>query len=159
MDRGRVDSYSLDAIDRKLLVFLQEDFPLVLRPFKELGRRLSLDEERIIARVKHLKSCGIIKRIGPIHNTEKIGYKRTLVGMPVPKNKLNRVVDVVNGFSEVTHNYLRKDSRFNLWFTLICPTRSRINSIIKDIKRQSGVNEIISLPTVKTIKIKTVFKI
>lgn len=149
----------LDELDRKLLIYLQEDFPLCLRPFRQLGKRLSLSEDGVIARVKRLKSRGIIKRIGPIHNSEKIGYKRTLVGMPVPKNKLNRVVDVVNGFSEVTHNYLRKDSRFNLWFTLICPTHSRINSIIKDIKRQSGVNEIISLPTVKTIKIKTVFKI
>lgn len=159
MERGRMDLGSLDAIDKKLLVFLQEDFPLELRPFKELGRRLSLDEDDTIARVKRLKSCGIIKRIGPIHNTEKIGYKRTLVGMSVPKNKLRRTVDAVNGFSEVTHNYLRKDSRFNLWFTLICPTYSRINSILKVIKRQSGVKEIISLPTVRTIKIKTVFKV
>lgn len=149
----------LDELDKKLLIQLQEDFPLCLRPFRQLGKRLSLDEDGVIARVKRLKSRGIIKRIGPIHNSEKIGYKRTLVGMPVPKSKLSRVVDVVNGFSEVTHNYLRKDSRFNLWFTLICPTRSRISSILKVIKQQSGVSEIISLPTVKTIKIKTVFKI
>lgn len=159
MERKVLDFYSLDAIGRKLLVFLQEDFPLCLRPFKELGRRLSLGEDEVISRVKRLKSRGIIKRIGPIHNTEKIGYKRTLVGMRVPKSKLNRVVDAVNGFSEVTHNYLRKDSRFNLWFTLICSSHSKINSILKAIKHQSGVSEIISLPTVKTIKIKTVFKI
>lgn len=159
MERKLPDFCSLDAIDRKLLVFLQEDFPLELRPFKELGRRLSLGEDEIICRVKRLKSCGIIRRIGPIHNSEKIGYKRTLVGMPVPKNKLNRVVDVVNGFPEVTHNYLRKDSLFNLWFTLICPSHSRINSIIKTIRQQTAVREIINLPTVKTIKINTVFKI
>jgi siroheme decarboxylase len=148
----------LDELDRKLLIYLQEDFPLCLRPFRQLGKRLSLDEDGVIARVKRLKARGIIKRIGPIHNSEKIGYKRTLVGMPVPKNKLDRVVDIVNGFSEVTHNYLRKDSRFNLWFTLICPTHSRINSILRVIKRQSGVREIVNLPTVRTIKIKTVFK-
>lgn len=149
----------LDELDKKLLIYLQEDFPLCLRPFKELGRRLSLGEDEAIARVKRLKACGIIKRIGPIHNSEKIGYKRTLVGMSVPKNKLKRVAGLVNVFPEVTHNYLRKGSRFNLWFTLICPTRARINSIIKTVKRQSGINEIISLPTVRTIKIKTVFKV
>jgi DNA-binding Lrp family transcriptional regulator len=149
----------LDELDRKLLICLQEDFPLCLRPFRQLGKRLSLDEDEVISRVKRLKSRGIIKRIGPIHNSEKIGYKRTLVGMPVPKSKLNLVAGIVNGFSEVTHNYLRKDSRFNLWFTLICPTYARINSIIKTVKRESGINEIISLPTVRTIKIKTVFKV
>lgn len=149
----------LDELDKKLLIYLQEDFPLCLRPFRQLGKRLSLDEDGVIARVKHLKSCGIIKRIGPIHNSEKIGYKRTLVGMSVPKNKLKQVAGLVNVFPEVTHNYLRKGSRFNLWFTLICLTRERINSIIKTVKRQSGIREIISLPTVRTIKIKTVFKV
>lgn len=159
MERKRLDLCSLDATDRKLLVFLQEDFPLEPRPFKELGRRLSLDENEAIARVRRLKACGIIKRIGTIHNSEKIGYKRTLVGMSVHKNKLEQVAGVVNAFPEVTHNYLREDSRFNLWFTLICPTYARINSIIKAVKRQSGINEIISLPTVRTIKIRTVFKV
>lgn len=148
----------LDALDKKLIIHLQENFPLTLRPFKQLGRRLSLAEGEVIARVKRLKASGIIKRIGPVHNSEKIGYKRTLVGMSVADGELKKAAGLVNGFSEVTHNYLRKGSRFNLWFTLICPTHSRINAIIRDIRRQAAVKELINLPTVKTIKIKTVFR-
>ena len=149
----------LDRFDKRLISHLQEEFPLVLEPFKELGDRLGLSEEEVIFRVSRLKSIGIIKRIGPIYNPEKLGYKRSLVAMSVPEARVDEVSDLVNGFTEVTHNYLRRDDKFNLWFTLICPTQDKINSIIETIKAKTGIKEIISLPTVKAIKVRAVFKI
>lgn len=151
------DSF-LDEFDKRLIAELQENFPLVLKPFEKLAKRLGLEEEEVLFRVSRLKSIGIIKRIGPIYNPEKLGYKRTLVAMPVPDEKLKETVSAINNFKEVTHNYLRQDKRFNLWFTLICPSRKKINSIIGQIRQKSGIGEIISLPTVKTIKVKAVFK-
>jgi len=124
----------LDELDKKLVVLLQENFPLVLNPFEKLGRRLKLSEEEVISRIKRLKSLGIIRRIGPIHNPEASGFKRTLVGMSAPEDKLKKAVELINSFKEVTHNYLRKDDTFNLWWTLICPTRRRSNEIIRTIK-------------------------
>jgi radical SAM protein with 4Fe4S-binding SPASM domain len=151
------DSY-LDAFDKKLIGYLQEDFPLVLKPFKELAARLGLSEDEALFRASRLKSIGIIKRIGPIYNPEKLGFKRSLVAMSVPKEKLDEAANFINSFSEVTHNYLRDDSKFNLWFTLICPSHKKISSIIKDIRDRIGIKEIISLPTLKTIKVRAVFK-
>lgn len=152
------DSY-LDKYDKRLISYLQENFPLVLKPFQELGNRLGLNEEEILFRVMRLKSIGIIKHIGPIYNPENFGFKRTLVAMSVPENKLQEVVSLVNDFKEVTHNYLRQGSKFNLWFTLICPSQNRMNSIIKYIKEKTGIREIIDLPTIKTIKVKAIFEI
>ena len=148
----------LDELDKKLLICLQEDFPLVLRPFQEIAKRLGTVEEEVFSRVRRFKSQGIIKRIGPIHNSETLKFKRTLIGMDVPEDKLKEVVGMVNSFNEVTHNYLREDSEFNLWFTLICQTEKRINAIIKTIRQRSAIKRIVNLPTIKTIKIKTVFK-
>lgn len=148
----------LDELDKKLVVILQENFPMVLRPFQKLGKRLGVSEEEAISRITRLKSLSIIKRIGPIHNPEAIGFKRTLVGMSVSHDKLKKVVEIINSFKEVTHNYLRKDDTFNLWFTLICPTQRRSNEIIRTIKQKSGIKAVVNLPTVKMIKIKTVFK-
>ena len=36
--------FDLDDIDKKLLFYLQEKFPLVLRPFKRIGKDLNLSE-------------------------------------------------------------------------------------------------------------------
>ena len=149
----------LDELDKKLVLLLQENFPLVLRPFQKLGKELGLAEEEVISRIKRLKSLGIIKRIGPIHNPKASGFKRTLVGMSAPEDKLKKAVELINSFKEVTHNYLRKDDTFNLWWTLICPSQKRIKEIIRTIKKKSGIKAVVNLPTVKTVKIKTVFKI
>lgn len=148
----------LDELDKKLVLLGQENFPLVLRPFQKLGKELGLAEEEVISRIKRLKSLGIIKRIGPIHNPEASGFKRTLVGMSAPEDKLKNVVKLINSFEEVTHNYLRKDDSFNLWWTLICPSQKRIKEIIMTIKQKSGIKAVVNLPTIKMIKIKTVFK-
>lgn len=151
-------SSKLDKLDKKLVVILQENFPLVLRPFQKLGKELGLAEEEVISRIKRLKSFGIIKRIGPIYNPEAIGFKRTLVGMSVSRDKLKKAARIINSFKEITHNYLRKDDTFNLWWTLICPTRKRINEIIRSIKQKSGIKAAVNLPTIKMIKIKTIFR-
>ena len=148
----------IDNVDKKLLFYLQDKFPLVLRPFKKLGEDLNLSEEEVIRRTKRLKGLGLIKRIGPVHSSENLKFKRSLVGMRVPPEKIDQTAGIINSFSEVTHNYLRDDPEFNLWFTLICPSQNRIKRIIRAIKEKSRINSIISLPTVRTIKIKTVFK-
>ena len=152
------DMLKLDETDKKLIACLQEDFPLVVRPFKELAQRFSLSEKEVIERVKRLKSGGIIKRIGPIHNPQNLGYKRTLAGMRVSRERLEEVAGIVNGFAEVTHNYQRQDDAFNLWFTLICPSEKRIKDILSEIRQKSGIKDMVNLPTIRTIKIRTVFK-
>lgn len=151
-------AFDMDNIDKKLLFCLQEKFPLVLRPFKKLGKDLNLSEEAVISRTKRLKGLGLIKRIGPVHSSENLKFKRTLVGMRVPPKQINQTAGIINSFSEVTHNYLRDDPEFNLWFTLICPSENRIKRIIQSIKDKSRISSIISLPTIRTIKIKTVFQ-
>jgi len=151
------DSF-LDDFDKKLIIYLQEDFPLVLKPFRDLANKLNLTEDEVLFRITRLKAIGMIKRIGPIYNPEKLGFQRTLAAMSVPKSNLTKVVSLVNGFTEVTHNYLREDLKFNLWFTLICPTKDRVKSILREIKTRSGIRKLISLPSIKAIKVKAIFK-
>ena len=148
----------IDNIDKNLLFYLQEKFPLVLRPFKRIGKDLNLSEEDVILRTKRLKGLGLIKRIGPVHSSENLKFKRSLAGMRVPPEKIDQTASLINSFSEVTHNYLRDDPKFNLWFTLICPSQDGIRRILRDIREKSGIKTMISLPTIRTIKIKTVFQ-
>lgn len=158
MPKKDATRFSLDDIDKKLLFCLQEKFPLVLRPFRKLGDDLGLSEGEVIRRTLRLKASGLIKRIGPVHSSENLKFKRALIGMSVPAGQIDSVAGIINSFSEVTHNYLRDDPKFNLWFTLICPSQDGIRRILREIKEKSGIKTMISLPTIRTIKIKTVFQ-
>ena len=60
----------------RLLAMVQEEFPLVKRPFQTLGEALGISEAETIVRLERLKSDGLIRRIGPIMDLEKIGIQR-----------------------------------------------------------------------------------
>ena len=54
---------ALDQIDKRILDILQANFPLVSRPYAEIGQRLGLDEEEVLRRVRIMRKNGIIRRI------------------------------------------------------------------------------------------------
>ncbi|MFZ2089907.1 MAG: AsnC family transcriptional regulator, partial [Desulfobaccales bacterium] len=136
---------SLDTLDRAILNEIQSHFPLVPRPYAEMGQRVGATEEEVLARVKKMHNAGIIRRIGANFTSRKLGYTSTLCAARVPPGKLSQFAEVVNHYPGVTHNYLRKH-RYNVWFTLIAESPERLADILKEICQASGVDEILSLP-------------
>jgi len=145
----------MDSIDKKLLNLIQNEIPIDKRPFKILGQKLFLTENEVIKRIKKLRNEGIIRRIGGIFNSREIGYTSTLCATKVPENKIEEVASYINGYEEVTHNYIREDE-YNMWFTVITNSEENLNNIIQEIKNQTNLDEIISLPSIKLFKVKMV---
>ena len=135
---------------------IQRNFPITHRPFLALARRLKLSEKEIIGRVQKLKDVGIIRRIGASFSARAVGFTSTLCAARVPRQKIEKFVAVVNTYPGVTHNYEREGD-YNLWFTLIAPSKTRIRQILAEIARKTGVREILNLPASKTFKIAVDF--
>ncbi|WP_249175408.1 Lrp/AsnC family transcriptional regulator, partial [Clostridium tyrobutyricum] len=53
-------------------------------PFQILSKKLYIDEVEVIERINKLKEEGIIRRIGGIFNSKKLGYTSTLCAARVP---------------------------------------------------------------------------
>lgn len=143
----------IDSIDKKLLNAIQLNFPISENPYKDLGESLGITEEEAFARVKGLKKRGIIRRIGANFVPAKLGYTSTLVCMRVPKERLEEAAKIINRYEEATHNYSRNDD-WNLWFTLIADSKSKVEDIISGIKEKTGINDIRILPTKKQFKLQ-----
>ena len=146
----------MEKEDRMILNEIQKKFPITRRPYLALARRLSLRETEVIERVQKLKDVGIIRRIGASFSAKSVGFSSTLCAAKVPKNKIEEFVSVVNTYPGVTHNYER-EGEFNVWFTLIAPSRMRIKQILNQIARKTAVKEILDLPALKTFKISVDF--
>lgn len=146
----------MDDTDRKLLNEIQSDFPITQRPYKDLGVRVNCSEEETLERVRRLKEEGIIRRIGGNFDSKRLGFATTLCAGKVADDKINRFVEVVNQYPEVTHNYLR-DYPYNIWFTFVARDSDMVQRYIEEIKEQTGVREILDLPAVKVFKIRVDF--
>jgi len=146
----------MDDIDKLVLNEVQYNFPLTSRPYRKIGENIGISESHVMRRLRRLSKAGVIRYIGAVFNSERIGFESTLVAAYVPKEKLKKVVRIINAFPEVTHNYLRKDYEFNLWFTVTTP-KGKLSSFLRRIKRLTGIKKMIDLEKRKTFKIDTRF--
>jgi DNA-binding Lrp family transcriptional regulator len=146
----------LKSKDRLLLRELQDNFPFSLRPYLDIGKRLRLSETEVINRVKALKKKKIIRYVGGIFDTKRLGIQSTLVAMSVPQERIKRVSKMINSYPEVSHNYLR-NHKFNLWFTLCAPSKAGLLRLLGRIKKRTGISQTLNLATLKVFKIDARF--
>jgi DNA-binding Lrp family transcriptional regulator len=71
---------------------------------------------------------------------------------------MERFVEVVNSYTGVTHNY-RREHEYNIWFTLIAPSKGEIKRILSEISNLTEVEEVISLPAERLFKIQVEFEV
>jgi DNA-binding Lrp family transcriptional regulator len=148
----------MDDADKDLLNEIQSGFPIMSRPFREIGTRIGLAEEEVIERLTRLKRRGIIRRIGANFHSGKLDFTSTLCAAKVPEDKLKRFVGVVNRYPGVTHNYLRNHA-YNVWFTFIAEGMEEIERALTEIAKETGVEEIRNLPALRMFKIKVDFEV
>ncbi|WP_370867595.1 Lrp/AsnC family transcriptional regulator [Methanolobus sp.] len=144
-------------MDKNILNTIQHDFPLDIHPFQKLGEELGISEEEIIRRLERLQNEGAVRKIGPVINRNRVGGSSTLVAVNVPEDMIDEIADCIDEYPEVSHNYLRPD-KYNVWFTLSASGEERINEILKELNRKTGL-EFINLPTVRLFKIGVRFNI
>lgn len=128
----------LDAIDRALINRLQDGLPLTTRPFATVGAELGIDESVVIARVAALREAGVLSRFGPLYNAERMGGGLSLAAMAVPPERFEEVAAVVNGFSEVAHNYAR-EHRLSMWFVLATEWPEQVPAVALAIEARTGL--------------------
>jgi len=146
----------MDDLDRRILTAIQADLPLVDRPFDALAGRMDLDPDDLLARVRRMAEGGLIRRLGPVFDSGRLGYVSTLVAARVPTDRLERVAEAVNRLSGVTHNYERRGP-YNLWFTLTAGSEKALERALERLRAETGVAEMHSLPALVRYKIRATF--
>lgn len=137
----------MDDIDRLLVDALQEGMPVCARPFRTVAERAGLTEEEVVARIRHLLQDGSLSRFGPLFNVEAFGGSYVLAAMQVPAAELESIVEQLNDYPEVAHNYLR-EHRFNVWFVVAAPTPAQAEAVLGHIERRTGL-PVCRLPKVR----------
>ena len=147
----------MDAIDKKILNILQNEFPLEERPFLIVAGQCGISEDEAITRIRKMKEKGIIRRVGAVFDGVKLGRVSTLCAARVPEEKIDLFVQTVNANKGVTHNY-RRDHEYNIWFTVSAPTTSELEAFLKGVQEKTGVTDILDMRAVRRFKIDASFE-
>lgn len=127
-----------DDIDRRLINALQGDFPLDETPFARVAAALGLSEAEVIGRLQSLLDDRVLTRFGPMFQIERMGGAFCLAAIAVPEDRWTSVVEAVNAFPEVAHNY-RREHRLNMWFVLATETPDGIAGVARRIESATGL--------------------
>ena len=147
---------SLNDLDRRILSTIQGGFPITSGPYAQLGDDFGCTEAEALASVAGMRASGVIRRIGAIFDSARLGYRSTLCAIAVSPERVEEVAAVISAYPNVTHNYQRED-RYNVWFTLIAPSAERISEILREIAGTTGIDDILDLPAIRLFKIKVDF--
>jgi DNA-binding Lrp family transcriptional regulator len=158
--------FEMDAIDRKLLDAIQAGIPLVERPYRALGEGLGLAEGDVLERIARLKADSIIRNVGAIFDTSRLGYRSSLVGFRLREERVDEAAVLINAHPGVSHNYLRSyafsndyksDSCFpyNVWFTLAVEPESKLGleGSVAVLAQGTGADAARLFPALRVFKI------
>ncbi len=96
---------------KSIIKELQEDLPLIEKPFEAMAKRLNLNEEELIAEISLLKENGYLRRFGAALSHRQVGYNaNAMIVWQVPEDKSEEVGKKIADFPEVTHCYHRQAS-------------------------------------------------
>lgn len=140
------------AVDKRLLNLLQSDFPLASEPWKAIGERAGISEQEVLDRVAVLKKKNVVRQVGAIFDTRRLGYSSTLVAMRFPDDRLDAAAQFLNGHPGISHNYAR-EGQFNLWFTLAVPPGQEVADEVELLGNVTGAEATRLLPTIRFFKI------
>lgn len=148
-----------EALDIRILDALQQDIPLVPRPWEEIADRLGITEPELLERLERLRTSGILRGISPIIESRPLGLAAaTLVALPVPEERIREVAGIISTYPEVSHNF-RRDHRYSVWFTLTAKNEDALHALLDEILKRTDFSgdEILNLPTTRKIKIDVRF--
>ena len=144
----------MDAADRTLCDRIQNEFPVVERPYAAVGEALGMSEDEVLERIRRLRGEGIVRQISAIFDTRKLGYRSLLVAARTAPERADEAAAVISSHPGVTHNYERRHE-FNIWFTLGVPPTSRLglDRTVELLGELAGVDAIRPLPALRFFKI------
>ena len=134
----------MDEIDHAIINGLQGGLAICERPYLDAALRLGLSEDELLRRLGGLLADGVLTRIGPLFQIEKMGGAFTLAALHAEPDDYERVAERVNALPQVAHNYAR-EHELNMWFVLATESPDQIAQVLAQIERETGC-EVFNFP-------------
>lgn len=98
----------LTPADRALVAAIQDGLPLTARPYADVGSRIGLGEEEVIAALRRMLDGGVIKRLGIVVRHHELGYHaNAMVVWDLPDDRVGEIGRRFSAFDFVTLCYRR----------------------------------------------------
>lgn len=152
--------YTLNDLDRRILMILQRGIPVCNRPYQAMAEEIGdgVSEQEVIDHIAIMKKENIIRRMSGFFDSRKLGYKSMLVAVKPKAGCFDEAVVFINSYPGITHNYERSHD-FSIWFTLIAINQPTVDMILNEIEESGYVQEMLRFEMSERYKIDVTFDV
>jgi len=147
---------SLSPIDKEVINELQQDLPMISRPFAEMSARLRIDEEKFLAQCQSLLSRGIMRRFGASVNHRGVGFTaNAMTCWAVPAEMVEIIAEKLVPLRQVSHCYERKTNsqwHYNLFAMIHGHTKEQCQGIADKVSAETGFTDYVLLFSTREFK-------
>lgn len=133
----------IDNIDRRIIIAMQGGLPLVPQPYHAIAAGIGVEPREVMARIRHMRERGVIRRIGAVPNHYALGYRAN--GMAVWDVDDRQIDDFgirIGSMPFVSHCYRRARCLpqwpYNLFAMIHGRTRDEVEKRVADIDTMLG---------------------
>jgi DNA-binding Lrp family transcriptional regulator len=152
----RVKDHQLSTQDRAIINQLQEELPLIERPFNGWATSLGIEVPAMLTHIQQLQQRGVVRRFGASLAHTAIGLAaNAMICWQVPVLRVEEAGRQLASFYWVSHCYERQASPewpFNLYTMVHQPTAEACREAAARMSLETGVNHYQMLFTVKEYK-------
>jgi len=154
--REHMEAPDLSPLEIAAIRIVQEDLPLVERPFAAQAEAIGCSEDEVLELLRSFKERKLMRRFAAVMNHRSAGYKANAMGVwAVPEDELDDIGPKMAGFARVSHCYKRptyEDWPYSV-FTMVHGMNAReCEDTIAAIQGETGVEDYALLWSVKEYK-------
>jgi siroheme decarboxylase len=133
----------LTELEKKVIASVQEDIPVISRPYLEISKKLKISEETLLKTLKDLCDRGVIRRFGATIRHQKSGFAaNAMVAWIVDEKRIEEVGKKMSSFKEVSHCYRRNPTAewpYNLYTMVHANNEDTCREIARTMSTESRV--------------------
>ena len=154
--REHMEAPELSDLEVATIRLVQEDLPLVERPFAAQAAEIGCSEDDVLAMLASFKDRKLMRRFAAVMNHRHAGFKANAMGVwAVPEGELDEIGPQMAGFALVSHCYRRptyEDWPYSV-FTMVHGKNAReCEQTIAAIRDETGVDQYALLWSIKEYK-------
>lgn len=140
---------NLDSTDKKILKILQEN---AKKSYSEIGEKIGISSSGVHKRIKHLKKKGVIQKTVTKIDPKKVGKKlKAFIGVATESGRCKDVRPKLTKRPEVLEVH-EMAGEHDLFLKLVTDSPDKLNKILHEIDRISGVESTRTSIVLKTEK-------
>jgi DNA-binding Lrp family transcriptional regulator len=148
----------LSLADRAIISELQQDLPVIAKPFDSMAARLSMDVDKFLSYCQNLVKRRVMRRFSASINHNKLGFMaNAMTCWAMPSAMAEVAGGIMATLPEISHCYERQTSslwRYNLFAMIHANNKETCQAIIDKICSETGLdtNPLVVLFSTKEVK-------